>query len=182
MKHSYLQRKGNILVVLGMNMRLTIFFMLRLKQASLLTLPVMNYHKTVPTRQVSINARPAKHTQMRGDDVGRRKMGYECGNKSCRKLRNPRPLQQTSLPSYTQICSGKYWKYVSAQTLEAALVNNYNDEKILQEMRECPDSVYVQKYKDAHYNIPETEDAVRDFDPNVFDLLCDHENFIDLLF
>ncbi|KAK3610913.1 hypothetical protein CHS0354_018820 [Potamilus streckersoni] len=35
----------------------------------------------------------------------------------------------------------KYWKYVSAQTLEAALVNNYNDEKILQEMRECPDTV-----------------------------------------
>ncbi|KAK3609010.1 hypothetical protein CHS0354_019824 [Potamilus streckersoni] len=40
MKHSYLQRKGNILEVLGMNMRLTIFFMLRLKQASFWTLPV----------------------------------------------------------------------------------------------------------------------------------------------
>ncbi|KAK3584363.1 hypothetical protein CHS0354_010148 [Potamilus streckersoni] len=30
-------------------------------------LKVKNYHKTVPTRQVSINARPVKHAQMRGD-------------------------------------------------------------------------------------------------------------------
>ncbi|KAK3584306.1 hypothetical protein CHS0354_027428 [Potamilus streckersoni] len=30
-------------------------------------LKVKNYHKTVPTRQVSINERPAKHRQIRGD-------------------------------------------------------------------------------------------------------------------
>ncbi|KAK3595891.1 hypothetical protein CHS0354_014724 [Potamilus streckersoni] len=76
----------------------------------------------------------------------------------------------------------KYWKYVSAQTLEAALVNNYNDEKIPQEIKEYPDTVYAQKYKDANYNIPGTENAVKEFDPNVFNLLSDHENFVDLMF
>ncbi|KAK3612085.1 hypothetical protein CHS0354_031154 [Potamilus streckersoni] len=76
----------------------------------------------------------------------------------------------------------KYWKYDSAQTIEAALASNYNDEKILQEMREYPATVYVQKYKETHYNISGTEDAVKEFDPNVFNLLSDHENFVDLLF
>ncbi|KAK3585320.1 hypothetical protein CHS0354_040269 [Potamilus streckersoni] len=37
------------------------------KKSRFCGLKVKNYHKTVPTRQVSINARPAKHAQMRGD-------------------------------------------------------------------------------------------------------------------
>ncbi|KAK3586623.1 hypothetical protein CHS0354_029504 [Potamilus streckersoni] len=119
---------------------------------------------------------------MRGDDVGRRKMGYGCGNKSCYKYvkhERSRVLHYTygteqncSWNKYTPINSAsessmyilhrndhyepvldvedcefqdlfsrppylpirkyvpeKYWKYISAQTLEAPLVNNYNDEK-----------------------------------------------------
>ncbi|KAK3603809.1 hypothetical protein CHS0354_042810 [Potamilus streckersoni] len=149
-------------------------------------LKVKNYHKTVPTRQVSINARPAKHAQMRGYDVGRRKWGTDVEIRAVASMLNTNvhvyctyvTEQNCSWNKYTPINSAsessmyilhrndhyepvldvedcefqdlfsrppylpirkyvpeKYWKYVSAQTLEAALVNNYNDEKILQEMR-----------------------------------------------
>ncbi|KAK3599631.1 hypothetical protein CHS0354_029089 [Potamilus streckersoni] len=65
------------------------------KKSRFFGLKINNCHKTVSIRQASINARPAKHAQMRGDG---------------------------------------------------------------------------------------TEDAVKEFDPNVFNLLSDHENFVDLLF
>jgi hypothetical protein len=85
-----------------------------------------------------------------------------------------------SKPPYLRIgkhVPNKFTKFVSSDVLNAALVNNYNDERILENMPTCPDTIYVKAFKDKPYDIPGTGHIAKQMDSNIFNLLCDEVDF-----
>ena len=85
-----------------------------------------------------------------------------------------------SKPPYLPI--GKYVPeqfkvYVSDAVLGASLVNDFCDERVLEESETRLDIICVRDFNSSPYNIPGTERIANLMDPNVFNLLCDEEDF-----
>ncbi|XP_071943839.1 uncharacterized protein [Antedon mediterranea] len=70
----------------------------------------------------------------------------------------------------------KYWDIVSDVTLNAALVDNYEDEAVMRS-EGIMDVIYVSEFTDTHYDIEAVNHLKDDIDPNIFNLLCDMEHF-----
>jgi hypothetical protein len=85
-----------------------------------------------------------------------------------------------SKPPYLRIgdyVPRKFQMYVSQSVLDAALVNNHTDIKILQDLEKGPETIYVQTFKEQPYQISGMEQATTLMDPNIFNLLCDEVDF-----
>ncbi len=82
-----------------------------------------------------------------------------------------------SRPPYRRIrdhVPRRYWHYVSDETLDGALVNSHKDETTLEEL-EHHKSIFVRPFTDTAFDVPIQQRA--GIDPNVFNFLCDWENF-----
>ena len=73
----------------------------------------------------------------------------------------------------------KYWKHVSTATLNAALVNSFRDEELIQKNNTWQyEAVYVKKFTNEHYKVDSRlQKVVKEIDANIFNLLCDYEDF-----